>query len=432
MPPLEDARPAARRLLDAGANGTLQLAARPDADGILAVALLAKTLARLGRPFHARFVSPVAALEPEEEAYAGRVLLGLPAPAAGAFGPLVLIDPDGAAGRDAPDRIIVRPGPADGRALAPLAFALACAMDERAVEAAPLALAGASAAGTRPWAGWTAQIVADALRRGDVREESGLGFDDTPLLDLLAVPPDPLRGILDGYEAAGAFLHQHGLPADASVHELEERSRRVFASGLAVAHLRVKRAPADLARLFSPCAVAKAPLDTCVARLAGWFEAAAAEGETGLALGYALGDVAARQELEAVQTRHRAKVRTFLRAAGSHPPATEAGFTIIPVDDGAYLGLIARLVVERVAPERPALAHAGTGGALDVALRRPSTPAYADFHAGNVLAAAARRRGGAAYGGARAAVAHVSAANATELIADLAEAVAPQAQGGAA
>jgi hypothetical protein len=402
------------------------LAARPDADGVLAVGILATTLARLGRPFHARFLAPTAPSDPDEEAYAGRVILGLPPPPVGEFGPLVVVDADGAVPREAPNRIVLRPSPNDGRALAPAALALALAMDERAWDAAPLALAGARAAAGPALRGWPAQVHAEALKRGLGKEEPGLDLDDAPLLDVLAMAPEPLHGLLDGYDGAAEFLQHERLPGEASVHEMDERGRRRLASALTVLHLRARRNAADLARLFAPCTLLPAYDGLCTARLAGWFEAAACQGEAGLALGYCLGDASARTELEAVQGRHRATVRAMARTWAHAPPSPT--MAVVAVDDVAYVDHAARIHVDRVEPDRPVIVHTTAPEGTRIVLRYPAGPAGSAANAARTLTEATKDMEATVFGGARVAQARVDARSAPAMIERIVSAATPKAE----
>jgi DHH family putative phosphoesterase len=401
---VEDARPAARRLLEASSGATVRLVAHPSGDGVAAAAVLSTALARAGRAFHVRFARPEEARpDPEVEGGEAHVLLGLGAPPA-AHGPsltgsMFLIDADPRPWpREAKGLVLVNPvhlGEAAAAASASTsALALALALDEANRDLTPLALVGAIAAGRhRPaFSGWTEAMRADALRRGGLAEAPRPHFDDEALVDLLAFPPAALRRLGGGYPKAEAFVRDHRLPPEATVHELDEATRQRLASALALRLLEAGEPAADLARLVSVQTIQPAT-GLALARIASWLDAAAREGEGGLALGYALGDADAREELDALESRVRRRRRESLRALEAGPSRGRDGVDAATVAHAADVAPLATLLAERWPLEgRLLVVCAGLGHETRASVRR--APGAAGPDVGALVAHSAAQAGG--------------------------------------
>jgi single-stranded-DNA-specific exonuclease len=368
LAPVEDARAAARRLKHA--DGTVRIAAHADADSVLAAALLAATLRRQSRAFHVRFTQErQEAVDADDDPREARILLGLEPPAQSALAGLaILVDArPGPARQDTEHVLTLNPiasGAPDGTAsVATTGLALALALDSSNWDLAPWALAGAlSSTSTGPApTGWNLHVLDEAKRLGHLRDETGLLLPDEPLIDLLARPPPVLRGLLPGGRpSAQELLTRHGLPPEATVHELDARGRQALASLLMLTHLRSGRPAADAARLFGPRPVAPALGALPLLRLASWADAAARQGEAGLMIALALGDNAARRDLEAVELTHRRRLRQLVEAIA--PAAGGQHLVRVAVDAPAYTTALARLAVQRLLDDRAVMVHAPLAG----------------------------------------------------------------------
>jgi len=402
MTMVEDAQPAARRLLEASSGGTVRIVAHPSGDGVAAAAILARALAREGRSFHVRFARhSEATLDADAEAYDTNLFLGLGAPRsvteANLTTPTFLVDAvPGPWPRETKGLHTFNPvqkgEPVQSTSRSIAAFALAVAIDEANWPSAPLALAGLIACGGhRPTvAGWAESVRAEALKRGLLVEAPRPNLDDEALLDVLAFPPHLLDGLGGSYAKADAFLHEHRLPPEATTHELDEAGRQRFTSALALHLLRAGRPAAELARLVAPHLLQPAT-DLPLARVASWLDAAARDGEGGLALGYAMGDSEARTELEAIESKVRRRRRDALRRL-QEGIDRRPSHALLAVDDIADAATIATLLATRWERERPfVVVTAPLGHDVHVSLRRTGT---SEVDLGTRVTEAAREAGG--------------------------------------
>lgn len=399
---LEAARPLAQTLRSLPKADAVEFLANADAEGVAASAILARALTRARRGFHVRFLVPFepARLDPESESavrlWIGRPgLPGIPSPAPG---PRSLFVADARAEPHPNPAFTLEPAragyaPRDA-SLSAAALTLAVALDDANWDLAPLAVAGALiAARTSVLTGWNAHMATEAVRRGHLQERIDVSSPDEPLLDLLANPPlhwGPRAAA--GYESAQQFLRDHNLPSDASPAELAPDEKERLASALCLHHLRARAPPAELARLFAPQFVLPGPPALPAARLGQLLRAAAYEGESGLALGFLLGDASARAVLDDLLHTHNERVREFQRAEPKTPPNSPLAIGETPHE--TYAPLFARLLSEGSGHgPRFALVKSTRDAELALALSVPPQAARG-FSAGALLEEVARNAGG--------------------------------------
>lgn len=400
---LDAARGPARRLREA--SGPIELVACQSVDGLAAAAVLARALGRARRAFHVRFVLPHAPQYDPDVAEGGetslRLLLDLDAEFAPRLahlpGETLLVGTSFASTTTSSGgQLLVTPQLAaeteSATTASTAALALAIALDEPNWDLAPVALVPAA---SDSWTGWNAYVAQEAKRRAFIDDAIDLALPDVALLDLLARPPTWLRDLWPPtYRGAATFLQAHGLPADATPHELDARGRQTLASAIAIAHLSARRPPQDLAQLFAPRARPVRAGALPLVRLRSLIEAAAAENEPGLALAYLLGDTTVGPELETIETRLRAHVRRTVQPLDDAPSQEAAMLRSIEVDEAPYARVILRQLDRLSIPDKVFLVHAAVGADAYVAARIPVALARRGLDLSQAMSDAAQAVGG--------------------------------------
>lgn len=438
---VDAAQPAAGRVRDLPAAAHIDVRAADDADGIAAAAVVAQTLARLGRSFRVRFempYGPASAADRDREPDL-EILLG-PGLDVDASRPpphgRIQLDPLPALAPVQDRRNRIGPDAAaasDGVCTATVALAFAVALDERHWDLAAAALVGPHAGGDVPprWRGWNETVLVEARRRRLVQEDVRLALEDGPLRDLLAHPPPLLAGLAESPPTTvDEFLRTHRLPPEGSLHELGRRDQETLASALTLLHLVRGRPPHELARLFAPLVLAPRWGARPYARLAQVFDASACEGEAGTALAFLLGDETAWTDLETAEARFHERQRAARRA-----PAPMGGVAAGSLEAWhAPAAAHARPLAAWAARRRPAVpavvAFADAGPGVRLSARANPALATAGLHLGATLAALAQEAGGRGGGSPHAADAWVPRLEWTPVVRALTDRVAAAAPGG--
>lgn len=326
LPPLGEAAHAAAETIRTTPSGRpVQILAAGTVDGIAAAAVAAHAVRRLGRTFHVRFLDPDQlgrAAFPEADAEDLFLLLGWGSAAAPKLAKLpcrvVALDPseEGDPAVPAPNVAWVRPdglglrAPRDVAA-ATMALALALALDPRNWDLAAPALAGALAECPAPpeLAGWNAEVLHEAVRRGDVALEPRLNFDDAPLGELASALPMPWRALWGGDGPSWSdLLRRLSLAPQARLHSLDQHDQQRLAAAMALVHLRAGLDPSDLAMLVDLHPVWVRTGSLPFRRISTLVRAAAHRDEAALALAFLLGDASALDQLEALAAPAATKV----------------------------------------------------------------------------------------------------------------------------
>lgn len=317
---LEQAQAAADLVHALPADARIRVVAKTDADGVAAAAIAMRSLRRAKRSFHLSYVPDVndTLLETlRNDGDEATLFLGL----GHGFtffldrlpGSIVIIDHDNVAGPPTKKPRMVHLNPRHDPAMPPqsacastLAFAFAVALDLANQDLAGVALVGvfATRQDTPALRGWNKDVYETAVARGLARASTGLALPEGPLVDAVRNLPGPWKKTADDITDAAAFLAERGLAPEANLHELPRPDLEQFTSLVVVRGLRQGLAPGDLGHLFRSLPHSVPHQDLPFPRVVNLVASAAAEGESGLALSFLLGDLTALTELERLETKH--------------------------------------------------------------------------------------------------------------------------------
>jgi RecJ-like exonuclease len=389
----------------------VRVVARDEPDAYCAAALLAHALRREGIDFHATWTARLdggIARQLAEERNDALVLIGLGGDAEDrepTAGRKLVIDQDA---EPLPGEAAL----ADDAALASLAYLVAVGLGARNADLAPLALAGAVAAGRHVLgpAGLDARVLDEATASGVVVRGTALGLRGSSLLAALSQLDAPaVPGLTGRAHNAKKLVAELQLTGEAPPDALAPSDAERLGSVLALRLLQQGAGDAALDALYRPrLAALKGPhTGHDAAQLAALAEAAAIAGRGGLALAALWPDEAAGAELADLAAAQREDLVAALLKA--ERDAKRDGDVLVceaatpayaaPLADRAALALLhdAQLAVAR-APE----------GADHVALALRAYAPRKDV--ARLAREAARACGGSAHGDARRARARVPAA----------------------
>lgn len=287
MDPPDPLRQSAKELSSLGTDARIRLVTAPTVDALAASALLGLALRRLKRRFHLTVTNPEDPHDVDriaQDPYDANLLIGLP------FLPRLQ-------GRS----VTVMPRPPTV-SLGGAALELADALDAANEDLAPIALVGAWSAGAPPPASREAQLTARLLAEGRLSSRNRLDLVDAPLPIALSRGP-PWTLAFPNPDAAEALMTEQGLAPAATPNEFGPQESEHLAS-LVVLRLLKAGFPAHRVKELVR-RVPESPLhrDTPLPRIAHLAAVGLGRGDAGLALAYLMGDTAAANELEALESQ---------------------------------------------------------------------------------------------------------------------------------
>lgn len=317
---LEQAQAAADVIHGLPANARVRVVAKNNADGVAAAAIAMRALMRAKRAFHISYVADVddhlmetlRADRDESVFFLGlghgfmMLLDRLPASA-------VIIDYDKIAGSPKQKAKFVHLNPrhdpampANGACASTLTFAFAVALNMTNQDLAGVALVGVFSTGqdSPMFRGWNKDVYETAVARGLVHASTGIALPEAPLVDAIRTLPGPWTKAGEDLGDPTTFLAERGLAPEANLHELPRADLEQFTSLIVVRGLRRGLAPDDLGHLFRSLPRSAPHQDLPLPRIVNLVASAAAEGDTGVALSFLLGDLTVLPELEQLETKH--------------------------------------------------------------------------------------------------------------------------------
>lgn len=287
MDPPDPLRQAAKDLLSLGADARVRLIAAPTVDALAGAALLGLAFRRQKRSIHVTVANPEDAKDVDRivhDPYDANILLGLP------FLPRLV-------GRN----ITVAPRPPT-ISLAGACFELAVLLGPGSEDLAPIMLVGAWAAGAPPPASREGQLAERLLAEGRLPSSTRLDLVDAPVPSALARGA-PWTLAFPTLEEADRIITEAGLAAAATPNEYGPRESEHLASLVVLRLLRAGFPGHRVRELVRR--VPESPLhrDTPLPRIAHLSAVGLGRGDAGLVLAYLMGDVAAGNELEALESQ---------------------------------------------------------------------------------------------------------------------------------
>ncbi len=343
------------------------IAADSDADGICGSAVIAIALARAGRSFqvrHGRDKDAAAYAALEDVVCDGLVLVDkgsshvddLAAIAKRTGRPVVLIDHHGI--EDAPDGVIVvnprllgMDGSRDASA-ATVAAAVALAMDERNLDLAGIALAGAIGDWQHRggWQGWNAELLEMAEDAGHVQRRPVPGIVGADLADGLTHAEPPLEGLED-IAAARAFLQAIGLDGARDVEALDAEQQGTLLSAITLHHLKHGSDPERLDELCWDMLVDRR-LDTGVRYLFRRIDACGRTGQAAAGLAFLLRDPAAADSVDAAFDAYSKRLAAAIDRLRSEGTQIKQACQVAWTDDPALTGMVGGIGMTHILPDR--------------------------------------------------------------------------------
>lgn len=342
-------------------DGKIRVVSHYDADGLAAGAIVCRALRRAGKPFVASIVKRLTAEVVERVEGQGdlHVFADMGSGDPGLFGEMardtVVLDHHVPAEAN-PFRVDVNAHRAgvDGTyeaSAASIAFAFATRLDEANWDLAPLALAGVVGdRQDRPrMQGFNAEILAEAVKRGVVTEETAPRLPAGPLAEALACSTDPfLVGLGDDVEAARELLSSLEVDPEATWDDLDEAARRRVASTLA-ARLLDRGCRSDVVReLVGPRVRFSFRGVGDAGTLAWLLNAAGRLDRPGDGFAFLLGQPDILDDLQATARDYRSKVLGEAARVAREGADVREAIQVVTVDEAQLTGTVAGIAMNAI------------------------------------------------------------------------------------
>lgn len=317
---LEQAQAAADILHALPANARVRVVAKTNADGVAAAAIAMRTLAHAKRAFHISYVAEVddhlmetLRADRDEAVFFLGLGHGFMMLLDRLSASVVIVDHDKIAGTPKQKQGFVHVNPrhdpampANSACASTLMFAISVALNITNQNLAGVALVGVFSTGqdSPTLRGWNKDVYETAVARGLVHASTGIALPEAPLVDAIRTLPGPWTKAGEDLGDPSTFLAERGLAPEANLHELPRPDLELFTSLIVVRGFRRGLGPDDLGHLFRSLPRSVPHQDLPLPRIVNLVASATAEGDSGLALSFLLGDLTLLPELEQLETKH--------------------------------------------------------------------------------------------------------------------------------
>ena len=224
-------------------------------------------------------------------------------------------------------------------------LALAITVDEANWNLAGLALAGACGdrQGLGGYKGYNEDLVQAAAGRELLKMETVPNLRGQTIFDSLIEWPEPyFMGITGRKREASRFLRWMGLNKDSLLSDLDDEKKRFFTSACALRLLRQGATPDAVGDLVAT-RYWLYDWGLYADELSALFNSCARQGEHGLGLALALGNLEAREKAIEHSKKHREFIITNLRELEANPPEQMKNIQHFMTQETAYAGVLAGL-----------------------------------------------------------------------------------------